>query len=157
MLLWGSLKMLTSAKNVCQQKNDDIISHLPARSGVSGMLTGFSKINVSWGPKKIVRNDVIVFWNFDYIKFLDILNFLAPGMNYEKWCNSFECELKKLVFSYKWLTSYEKLMSWRTCSTWTLLQQSKWEKHAVFWRVWRVVCRVSQAEMCNDDWQVTGV
>ena len=42
-------------------------------------------------------------------KFLDIKNFLDQKMSYEKWCKSLECELEKLVFPYKWLTSYEKL------------------------------------------------
>ena len=31
-------------------------------------------------------------------KFLDIKNFLASGMSYEKWCKSLKCELEKLVF-----------------------------------------------------------
>ena len=42
-------------------------------------------------------------------KFLDIKNFLAPGMSYAKWCKSLECKLEKLVFSYEWLTGYCKL------------------------------------------------
>ena len=42
-------------------------------------------------------------------KFLDIKNFLAPGLSYEKWCKSLDCKLEKLVFPYEWLTSYEKL------------------------------------------------
>ncbi len=42
-------------------------------------------------------------------KFLDIKNFLAPNMSYDKWCKSLECKLEKLVFSYEWLTSYDKL------------------------------------------------
>ena len=42
-------------------------------------------------------------------KFIDIRNFLAPGMSYAKWCKSLECGLEKLVFPYEWLTSYEEL------------------------------------------------
>ena len=42
-------------------------------------------------------------------KFLDIKNFLAPGMSYAKWCKSLECKLEKLVFPYEWLTGYGKL------------------------------------------------
>ena len=49
-----------------------------------------------------------MFLTTSWFKFLDIKNFLAPGMNYEKWCKSLECELEKLVFPYEWLRSYEK-------------------------------------------------
>ena len=42
-------------------------------------------------------------------KFLDIKNFLAPKMSYEKWCKSLGCKLEKLCFPYEWLTSYDML------------------------------------------------
>jgi len=42
-------------------------------------------------------------------KFLDIKNYLAPGLSYDRWCKAYGCKLEKLVFPYEWLDSYEKL------------------------------------------------
>jgi len=54
------------------------------------------------------ENDYM-FLTTDELKFLDIRNFLAPGLSYEAWCKSLGCKLEKLIFLYEWLTSYEKL------------------------------------------------
>ena len=59
---------------------------------------------------KVAKKDNnYIFLTTSRFKFLDIGNFLAPGMTYEKWCKSMECKLEKLVFPYEWLTSYDKL------------------------------------------------
>ncbi|XP_057312292.1 uncharacterized protein LOC130653799 [Hydractinia symbiolongicarpus] len=69
---------------------------------------------------QIVRNDSekinvakkdndYMFLTTSRFKFLDIKNFIAPGMSYDLWCKSLDCKLKKLVFPYEWLTSYDKL------------------------------------------------
>ena len=50
-----------------------------------------------------------MFLTTDEFKFIDIINFLGPGMSYDKWCKSLGCKLEKLVFPYEWLTRYEKL------------------------------------------------
>ena len=42
-------------------------------------------------------------------KFLDIKNFLAPGLSYDAWCRAYGCELQKLAFPYEWFDSFEKL------------------------------------------------
>ena len=42
-------------------------------------------------------------------KFLDIKNFLAPGLSYDAWCRAYRCELQKLAFPYEWFDSFEKL------------------------------------------------
>ena len=65
--------------------------------------------NVNGKLKLAKKDNNYMFLNTPRFKFLDIKNFLAPGMSYEKWCKSLECELEKLVFPYEWLTSYEKL------------------------------------------------
>ena len=42
-------------------------------------------------------------------KFLDIKNYLAPGLSYDAWCRAYGCELQKLAFPYEWFDSFEKL------------------------------------------------
>ena len=42
-------------------------------------------------------------------KFLDIKNYIGPGLSYDAWCKSIGCRLQKLMFPYEWLDSYEKL------------------------------------------------
>ena len=62
-------------------------------------------------PKIFVarKENNYMFLTTDEFKFLDIRNFLAPGMSYDVWCKSVDCKLQKLTFPYEWLTSYEKL------------------------------------------------
>ena len=43
------------------------------------------------------------------LKFLDVRNYLAPGLSYAGWCKANGCALEKLFFPYEWLDSYEKL------------------------------------------------
>ena len=62
-----------------------------------------------WQIKVAKKDNNYMFLTTPRFKILDIKNFLAPQMSYEKWCKSLECELEKLVFPYEWLTSYEKL------------------------------------------------
>ena len=42
-------------------------------------------------------------------KFLDVKNYIGPGLSYDAWCKSMGCRLQKLMFPYKWLDSYKKL------------------------------------------------
>ena len=42
-------------------------------------------------------------------KFLDVKNYLAPGLSYDGWCKANGCEVSKLVFPYEWLDDYNKL------------------------------------------------
>ena len=65
--------------------------------------------NVNGKIKVAKKDNNYIFLTTPRLKLLDIKNFLAPGMSYEKWWKSFECELERLVFPYKWLTSFEKL------------------------------------------------
>ena len=43
------------------------------------------------------------------LKFLDVKNYVVPGLSYDVWCKSMGCKLQKLMFPYKWLDSYKKL------------------------------------------------
>ena len=59
---------------------------------------------------KVAKKDNnYMFLTTSKFKFIDIKNFLAPGMSYAKWCKTLDCGLEKLVFPYEWLTSYNKL------------------------------------------------
>ena len=42
-------------------------------------------------------------------KFVDVKNYIGPGLGYDAWCKSMDCRLQKLMFSYEWLDTYEKL------------------------------------------------
>ena len=42
-------------------------------------------------------------------KFLDVKNYIGPGLSYDACCKSIGCRQQKLVFPYEWLDSYEKL------------------------------------------------
>ena len=42
-------------------------------------------------------------------KFLNVKNYIGPGLNYDTWCKSVRCRQQKLKFPYEWLDSYEKL------------------------------------------------
>ena len=65
--------------------------------------------NVNEKIKVAKKDNNYMFLTTSKFKFIDIKNFLAPGMSYAKWCKSLDCELEKLVFPYEWLTSYDKL------------------------------------------------
>ena len=42
-------------------------------------------------------------------RFLDIINYLAPGTSYEKWVKAYECKTVKSWFPYEWFDRPEKL------------------------------------------------
>ena len=42
-------------------------------------------------------------------KFLDVKNYLSPGLSLDDWCRANKCQVEKLVFPYEWLDSYDKL------------------------------------------------
>ena len=41
--------------------------------------------------------------------FLDMINYLAPGVSFDNWCKANNCEQQKLFFPYQFLDSYDKL------------------------------------------------
>ena len=65
--------------------------------------------NVDEKIKVAKKDNNYMFLTTSKFKFIDIKNFLAPGMSYAKWCKSLGCGLEKLVFPYEWLTSYSRL------------------------------------------------
>ena len=55
------------------------------------------------------KDNSYIFLTTPKLKFLDVCNYLAPGLDYNGWCKANGCSLEKLKFPYEWLHSYEKL------------------------------------------------
>ena len=55
------------------------------------------------------KENTYMFLTLPEFTFLDIKNYLAPGLSYDAWCKAYGCKLKKLIFPYEWLATYEKL------------------------------------------------
>ena len=55
------------------------------------------------------KENSYMFLSTPNFKFLDIKNYLAPGLSYDAWCRAYGCELQKLAFPYEWFDSFEKL------------------------------------------------
>ena len=55
------------------------------------------------------KDNSYMFLSTPKLKFLDVHNYLAPGLDYDGWFKVNSCSLEKLKFPYKWLDSYEKL------------------------------------------------
>ena len=55
------------------------------------------------------KDNSYMFLTTPKLKFLDVRNYLTPGLSYAGWCKANGCALEKLFFPYEWLDSYEKL------------------------------------------------
>ena len=55
------------------------------------------------------KENPYMFLSLPNFKFLDIKNYLAPGLSYDAWCRAYGCELQKLAFPYEWFDSFDKL------------------------------------------------
>ena len=55
------------------------------------------------------KENSYMFLSTPNFKFLDIQNYLAPGLSYDAWCRAYGCELQKLAFPYEWFDSFDKL------------------------------------------------
>ena len=55
------------------------------------------------------KENSYMFLSLPNFKFLDIKNYLAPGVSYDAWCRAYGCELQKLAFPYEWFDSFDKL------------------------------------------------
>ena len=59
---------------------------------------------------KVTKQDnLYMFLITPWFMFLDVRNYLAPGLSYNGWCKANECSMKKLVFPYESLDNYERL------------------------------------------------
>ena len=55
------------------------------------------------------KNGRIIFINTPKFKFLDVLNYLGPGITYEKWVKTYGATLAKSWLPYEWFDSPDKL------------------------------------------------
>ena len=55
------------------------------------------------------KENSYMFLSTSNFKFLDIKNYLAPGLSYDAWCRAYGCELQKLAFPNEWFDSFENL------------------------------------------------
>ena len=55
------------------------------------------------------KNGRIMFINTPRFKFLDVLNYLAPGITYDKWVKTYGATLTKSWLPYEWFDSPDKL------------------------------------------------
>ena len=57
----------------------------------------------------IKRQNNFMCLSTDKLKFLDMVNFLAPGVSYDKYLNAYGCELQKGHFPYEYMDNLRKL------------------------------------------------
>ena len=55
------------------------------------------------------KNDRIMFINTPKFKFLDVLNYLAPGITYDKWVKTYGAKHNKYWLPYEWFDTPDKL------------------------------------------------
>ena len=103
-----------------EKKEDPIWRNWVNQVPVFGFNSGRYDINMIkeyFGKNLAIISDVNVakkensymFLSTSNFKFLDIKNYLAPGLSYDTWCRAYGCELQKLAFPYEWFDSFEKL------------------------------------------------
>ena len=61
------------------------------------------------GVFAVEKENDYIFLTTSKFKFLDVKNYIGPGLIYDAWCKPMVCRLQKLMFSYEWLDSYKKL------------------------------------------------
>ena len=59
----------------------------------------------------IIRQNTFMCFSTKKLKFLDIINFLAPGYSYDKYLKAYGCELQKGHFPYEYMDGIGKLDS----------------------------------------------
>ena len=57
----------------------------------------------------VKRNSNHMCLRTNFLKFLDITNYLAPGFSYDQFLKAYECEQTKGFFPYEWIDSLAKL------------------------------------------------
>ena len=66
-------------------------------------ITGENEVKVASKQRKIM------FMPTPNFKFLDIMNYVAPGTSYDKWVKTYGAKLTKSCLPYEWFDTVEKL------------------------------------------------
>ena len=69
----------------------------------------FVPLLISNNAAVIKRQNTYMCLSTDRLKFLDILNYLAPGFNYDKYLKAYGCELQKGHFPYEYMDGVGKV------------------------------------------------
>ena len=68
------------------------------------------RLSDTTGNVRVAKNgNKIMFLLTQGFRFLDIINYLAPGVSCEKWTKAYECTAAKSWFPYGWFDSHQKL------------------------------------------------
>ena len=87
-----------------------IIGFNSGKYGLNMVKEFFVKSLADMGDVKVSKKDNFdMFLSTPEFKFLDIKNYLAPGLSFDSWCKANNCKVNKLVFPYEWLHCYDKL------------------------------------------------
>ena len=57
----------------------------------------------------IKRNNTFMCLSTDQLKFLDMINYIAPGFSYDKYLKAYGCEVTKGHFPYEYMDRLERL------------------------------------------------
>jgi len=73
------------------------------------------------------------------VRFLDIINYLAPGTSYDKWVKAYGCELEKSWQPCEWFDSPEKLNypGLPDYPVWYSRLKGKFERKLSEWKAWK--------------------
>jgi len=72
------------------------------------------RLSDTTGKVRVAKNgNEIMFMLTKDFRFLNIINYLGPGISYEKWTKAYECVLTKSWFPYEWFDSHEKPLGFR--------------------------------------------
>ena len=108
------VKMLTKAQRLKIEEWCDQVPVLGFNSGrydLNLIREHFAeRLSDTTGKVRVAKNgNKIVFILTKNFRFLDIINYLAPGTSHEKWVKAYECETVKSWFPYDWFDTPEKL------------------------------------------------
>ena len=113
-LMPDNVRMLPKAQRIKIEEWCDQVPVLRFNSGrydVNLIREHFAEcLSDTTGKVRVAKNgNKIMFLLTQGFRFLDIINYLAPGVSYEKWTKAYKCTAAKSWFPYEWFDSHRKL------------------------------------------------
>ena len=90
---------LTTSKTVEQDEEDEREQEETKKDETDGVGSMFV----------IKRNNTFMCLSTDQLKFLDMINYIAPGFSYDKYLKAYGCEVTKGHFPYEYMDRLERL------------------------------------------------